>query len=203
MPAETADARPFTDPGLSAWDLHILDAMRTRLARELRHVDPCPAGTTLYLTEDGERMHRIVLLNRAALLDSPTLAAVGFFGQRWPQADHNLMDGVDGELIAEMHAFPGMYSYSSLELPDGNWANLVLLRQAQEGRHWRESARHAHAAYQIAPRYYLSIRLHNALLSGGLAGPPPALARSTYYDFAGGWWQAVRQICEENLTKHS
>lgn len=147
------------------------------------------------------------MLNRQALLESPALAAVGFFGQRWPQADATLMDGVDGELIAEMHAFPGMYSYSSLELPDGNWANLVLLQHVQSGRNWRESARHAHAAYQIAPRYYRSIRLHNALLPAGLAGPAPALARTTYYDFRhGAWWQAVRPAAppagEESLTKH-
>jgi hypothetical protein len=194
-PAEIAADRPFTDPAHSADDMRVLDVMRARLVHVLRENMSCPPGTTFHLTEDCGHQHRIVVLNREAILSAPILFAVGFFGQRRPQADTGLMDGVDTELIDEMHSYPNMFSYSSLERPDGNWANLVLLSSAPGSRHWRESARHGHAAYQIAPRYYLSIRLHNAALPDGLLGPGPRLNRTTYYDFQhDAWWQAVRAV---------
>jgi hypothetical protein len=192
-PAEIAADRPFTDPAHSADDMRVLDVMRVHLTHALHENQPCPAGATLYLTEDGGRQHRIVVLNREAILSASSLSVVGFFGERHPEADAGMMDGIDNELIGEMHSFPNMFSYSSLERPDGNWANLVLLSSAPGPRHWRESARHGHAAYQIAPRYYRSIRLHNAALPNGLRGPGPQLVRTTYYDFQqGAWWQAVR-----------
>jgi hypothetical protein len=204
-PAECVPGRPFADPEQTARDFAVLESMRARLRAELAALaqEP-PAGTLLLPPEPDGLPHRVILLSRAGLLSGAPLAVVGFFGQRRPDADDDDLAGIDDELIEELRSHPFMLSYSSRLLPSGSWANLVLLADPQGARRWRESARHAYAASQIAPRYYATIRIHNGALPEGLGGPAIAHARTMYYDFReGDWWLAVRASIPADLDARS
>ena len=98
------------------------------------------------------------------------------------------------ELSEELPGHPGIVSYSSLELPDGNWGNLIVLDPPEAGEHWRTSAKHAWAASELAPRHYTVVRLHNGRFPGGLrSGHDPVVTRTRYYDFQDAVpWRAER-----------
>jgi hypothetical protein len=133
-------------------------------------------------------------IERAPLLTDAELTFVGFFGQRRFEANPALLQDVDTELIQEFLNHPYVLSYCSLELADNNWANIVILRNADGIQHWRASRKHAYAARELAPQYYTGIRLHNGILPNGLASPYLVLLHTKYYDFQGpGLWQAVRE----------
>jgi hypothetical protein len=193
-PTETVTGRPFTDPTHLQTDFAVLEQIRATLLDSVRSMPvEMPPGTTLYLERPERRTHRIIVLDHRALLGGTPLAVVGFFGQRRPGADPSMLQELDAELIDELRSHPAMLSYSSVELPCGAWANLVVLADAQGARRWRESARHVFAASQVAPSYYSTVRIHNAALPSGLESSALVHIRTLYYDFAeGGWWQGVR-----------
>ena len=91
---------------------------------------------------------------------------------------------------------PGALSYSSLELPDGNWGNLIVLDGPPAREQWRTGSRHAYAAEELAPRHYTVIRLHRGRVDGGLRDEPRLVLEETaYHDFRGpSPWRAVRRI---------
>lgn len=197
---ELVPERRFTNPEHSLADLAILEHMRARLRSALTepaaiaYGAPSAGPRIESLAEHGERPHRLVLAAPERLLSAHELTVVGFFGQRRGDADPAVMGDIDDQLIAELAARPYVLSYSSLELPDGNWANLVLLQHAAGMEHWRASPKHAYAVRELAPRFYASIRLHNGALLGGLAAARITLLRTKYYDFGAGWWQAIREF---------
>jgi hypothetical protein len=135
----------------------------------------------------------MVILSRQLLLNAYQLTVVGFFGEKRGEANLALLQDVDTELVQEFLDHVSVLSYSSLELSDGNWANMVLLLGAEGIQHWRASQKHAYAARELAPQLYHTIRLHNGVLPGGLSSQ--LLLRSTkYYEFHGqGLWQAMRE----------
>ncbi len=157
-----------------------------------------------YLREPDGCPHRVVICNWADLKTDTTLAVVGFFGQRRPDADELRTHMADSVLLQEFVEHPDLLSYSSLQLPSGQWGNLVLFRRPEGLQHWSRSRFHAQAAQEISPHYYFSIRLHNGVLVGGLfGGQPIRLVRTKYYDYAGPplpgrpFWQAVRMYSSE------
>ena len=113
------------------------------------------------------RLHRAILFDARRLGDGRELVWVGFFGVKRPDVDRAPLYRMDDELIRELPAHPGILSYSSLELADGNWGNLILLDGDEAREHWRTSERHAHAARELAPRHYEHVRLHQGVLPGG------------------------------------
>jgi hypothetical protein len=193
--------RPFTHLDKNEEDLASLRYMAGRLRGLLRATTTAPAGAfplTVELSQTNGRRLRIVLGQWEPLHSPADMTVVGFFGQRRPVIEPEIdrdKDIIDTEMIAEFPQYPGVLSYCSMELDCGNFGNLVLLRHAGISEHWMTSARHAYATRIIAPRYYNTIRLHNGLLPGGLAGDHDVvLLRTKYYDFQGDWpWLAVRE----------
>jgi hypothetical protein len=199
-PLDSVASRPFTAPELSHTDIATLDRMRARLRQTLAlsQVDgnqPDQSDVHVqYIYEEHKRMHRLVICDRAALAIDSELAVVGFFGEQRGKANPALLQDVDTELIQQFLQHRYILSYSSLELADGNWGNMVVLRHTDGIQHWRASQRHAYAARELAPQYYARIRLHNAVLSAGLASARLILRSTKYYDFeASGWWGAIRE----------
>ena len=197
---ETVPDRPFTNPEHNRADAAILNYLRWRLHYMLSqsNIGPGhPLARELYvqmMQEANGRFHRIVILEREPLLTDAELTLVGFFGHRRGEANPALLQDVDIELIQEFLNHPYVLSYCSLELADGNWANMVLLRNADGIEHWRASQKHAYAAREMAPLYYTGIRLHNGVLPGGLASPHMNLLSTKYYDFQGPvLWRAIRE----------
>jgi hypothetical protein len=193
--------RRFANPEHSYADVLILEYMRARLRETLGEAamalgdPPKRELSILSIKEDGERLHRMVVLSRQQLLDAAALTVVGFFGHKRASADPTILADVDTDLLLEFLHHNYVLSYSSLELPDGNWANLVLLLDASGIEHWRVSQRHAYAARELAPLFYKTIRLHNGTLPGGLAAPQLVLLSTKYYDYSDdNWWHAIREF---------
>jgi hypothetical protein len=91
---------------------------------------------------------------------------------------------VDDDLIHEFSMHPGVLSYSSFELEDGNYVNVVVLDSPDAKDHWRTSPRHAYAARDLAPEFYACIRLQNGHIPGGLADLEHLrLLATKYYDY--------------------
>src|SRR5947209_1241513 len=85
------------------------------------------------------------------LLRHNELAFVGFVsGKLKPlrpsvAADLRIMDK---KLVKELANTPGLLSYSSLELHEGHWCNLVLLNDPEVKVRLKQSANHQYAAYE-------------------------------------------------------
>lgn len=65
-------------------------------------------------------------------------------------------------------------------------------------RHIRDSETHKYAAYQLAPRYYEWIRLHNGIMPGGMARCDLVLQKTNRHTFL---MNSLRPIVRE-LTCH-
>ncbi len=195
---ETAAGRGFTDPAWTARDLGAVRLMLEEIRRRAAGAATLPAGPrplVLERREAGGRVHRAIVCDERRLGDGRDLTWVGFFGVKRRDVDPAPLTIRDDELIREFPDHPGILSYSSLALADGDWANLILLDGDEAGEHWRVSERHAHAARELAPRHYTDVRLHQGILPGGVrARGEPILRRTKYYDYRDAvTWRAERE----------
>jgi hypothetical protein len=181
--------KPFTDPLYSTEDVRVLRFALERLRLLLQDEALIPklaGGQQLFWVEIDGRIHRLIVCDLAGLRAAGPLVLVGFFGQRRPGGDTELVDQVDTDLISELLTHTGLLSYCSVLLNDGEYANLVLFRDETAKLHWSTSERHAYAARVLSPKYYESVRLHNGCLPGGLfADQPLQLVRTIYLDYRG------------------
>jgi hypothetical protein len=148
-----------------------------------------PSQPLLYYLEEGQKYtHRIAIYSPQELLLNNKLDFVGFISRKLQPGDSQVIEEirtVDKKLIVELINTPGLMSYSSLELRDGRWCNLVLFSGAKTKMQIGNSELHAYAAYQLAPRYYDWIRLHNGIMPGGLARNEMLLQKTKFYQFHG------------------
>lgn len=182
-------------------DLVILRYMARRVYIALRS---CNQTTTTsqpllyYLDERRRRIHRMAIYNPEELLLNNELAFVGFISGKLrpirPSIGADLRI-VDKKLVAGLVGTPGLLSYSSLELHDGNWCNLVLLNDPEVKIRLKNTEIHRYAAYELAPSCYEWIRLHNGILPAGLAGDGMLLKKTRYYLYQGaGRRPTIREI---------
>jgi len=198
-PTQTLPKRSFADPERNADDLAAMDVMADCLRQLLRQpglLPTEPRPLILNLGEEDGRWHRAVISQVEELLKAQDLTAVGFFGHKVKDMNHAVLDDLDRALVTEFVQHPGVLSYSSLELSNGDHGNLVLLNPPEAKEHWRTSTRHVYAAQELSPQHYECVRLHNGCLPGGLmSGNAPVLQRTKYYDYRGGeTWRAVREL---------
>ena len=196
--SDVVTGRPFTNPAGSQFDLTVLQYMLEKLCRVLRKTPANPKGPrplVLFFDELGGRLHRIALARPEVLMNSNDLAVVGFCGQKRRGIDRGPLDVVDDDLIAELPAHSHILSYSTLELECGNSCNLVLFSEPHGISHWSRSEKHA-VAVSMSSEYYTVIRLHNALLPGGLmSNNKLILIRTKYIDYQEQTpWRAVREF---------
>jgi hypothetical protein len=147
------------------------------------------------------------LARRVVVCDTDVLTArhkelcfVGFFGERHMDRSAEPLEQANADLILEFRNYPGILSYSSMELYDGNWANLVIHDLPRAREYWRSSQRHAEAAERLAPQFYQSVRIHNGTIPGGLSGGGDIVIQTTkYWDYRKSQlWQAVRDLTAGN-----
>ena len=138
----------------------------------------------------------IVLCDPSSLLTEDTQQVVGFFGTRRIDADVEGLAEAELELLEEFRSYPGIRSYSSVELVDHHWVNLVVHAHPDDRRAWRGSSAHRRAADSIAPRVYSHVRIHNGSLFGGVIGCEQIeLAVTKYWDYATPQpWHAIREL---------
>lgn len=170
-------AAPLPAPETS--ELETLAYLRQRLYQHVHAVAATADQPHQFLLEPQGRQHRVIVLDRDGLMSGGALTFVGFFGRRRPTADTSILGTIDNELIDEMRASPHMLSYSSLELPSGEWVNFVLMRGPEGLRHWSDGARHTYAARALAPSFYSAVRLHIGGLPHGLDPSHPLVVHRT------------------------
>ncbi len=186
-------------------DLLVLKYMRQRVRLTLHQLEPCATlqRPILYnFQERHGRIHRIALYNCQELRQCPTLAFVGFISRKQKTLDVSIVDeihAVDKQLVAGMVNNPGVLGYSSLELRTGIWCNLVLMNDIEAKQQVLRTETHAHAAYQLAPRYYEWIRLHTGIMPQGLFHDEMKALHTRYYTFQ--VTQAKPVIREQNYIR--
>lgn len=126
-------------------DLVILRYMARRVYVALRSLDQSTTTARpllYYLDERRRRIHRMAIYNPEELLLNNELAFVGFISGKLrpirPSVGADLRI-VDKKLVAELVNTPGLLGYSSLELHDGNWCNLVLLNDPEVKIHLKNT----------------------------------------------------------------
>lgn len=198
-PTESAHGRPFTAVELLQHDhevlREILADLRTRLHAHLAGRSPLPVHTVVDQQVDGRTM-RHVMCNELRLRTHPALCVVGFFGERHIELDVTPLEEANAALVRDFRNYPGITSYSSRELPSGQWANLVLHDDPVDTEFWRRSELHARAVDALSPVYYRNVRIHNARLTAAVPDAPDIVVHSTkYFDFSdGSGWRATREF---------
>ncbi len=189
--SEALNERSLPNFEIGNLDLVILSYMAQRIYVTLYLLDEPvdPSQPLLYYAEEGRKhTHRIAIYRPEELMRNSSLDLVGFVSAKLkpgrPQVIKEIR-AVDKKLIVEFISTPGLLSYSSLELRDGRWCNLVLFSGRETRVHIRNSETHAYAAYQLSPRYYEWVRIHNGIMPGGLARNEIVLQKTRYYQFHG------------------
>lgn len=139
---------------------------------------------------------RTVICDPDSLMQPKLVHMVGFFGNRRANSDLEMIEIEEVGLIDEFRGYPGILSYSSVELVDGYWANLVVHSSRDDREIWRGSQIHAHAAERVAPEIYTGVRIHNGYIDGGPVGTETVVIESTkYWDYeVSPTWHAIRPL---------
>jgi len=195
---EAVGNRAFTAVETTEGDLGHVRAMVTQLTDVLmdtedtaKHRAPFESTTWEF---DG-LTHRILICDEDRLVEHPQLCLVGFFGNRRTGIDIAPLEEANAAVVAEFAKYPGILSYSSVELPDGNWVNLVLHDDPVDTEYWRRSELHARAVSMLSADHYRNVRIHNGRLTARLFDRPEVVPiRTKYFDYSGDAnWQAVRE----------
>jgi hypothetical protein len=135
------------------------------------------------LQERGERMHRIAIYRAEHLRIQNPLFFVGFRSARQKQLRQSIIQAIqhtDKKLVEELVDAPGVLSYSSFQLRNGDWCNLVLLNDEGTKMQLKRSETHIYAAYHLACVYYDWIRLHHGVMPEGLDHMEMELLKTKY-----------------------
>jgi hypothetical protein len=170
-------------------DLLVLKYMAQRLRLALYQLDQTlytSSPLLHYVQERRERTHRIALYRYQELFLHSAFPFVGFVSRRHRGLSQWVIDEiqkVDALLIEEILANVGILSYSSLQLSNGDWYNLVIMQDVAAKAHIKQNRTHNYAAYHLATHYYEWIRLHNGLFLEGLDSTRMLLYKTRYYIF--------------------
>ena len=201
-PTEVVDNKPFTNPDRINNDVNTMRFMVDQLCLflENRHLYSNMTPPIIVHQPTREKwLYRLVITRPELLLQPRELTCVGFLGHRSVDADMKLADEFDESLIDEFPDYPGLLSYSTMALASGNFGNLVVFEKPSIKEQWSNSKAHDQAVRKLAPDYYLSIKLYNGRLPGGLFDSSALrLTRIKYFDYQGTPpWRAVREFPEE------
>lgn len=193
---EEVRGRPFTSPDLYATDQAVLSFMLADLKALLAATDPVEAYKPIEWIVHGLKRRTIVCDLLALDSVEVDISVVGFFGERNEERDGTALEEANAEIVLEFRNYPGILSYNSMELNDGNWANLVLHDKPDTREYWRAGRRHAEAAEKLSPLYYRTVRIHNGVLPRGLHGGQEIRIDTTkYWDFSRPEvWRAMRHL---------
>ena len=191
-PDEVATDHPCTDTSLYAADRGLLAYMLQDVRALVRLAvdgtrDVVGYEPIIWFVHGLKR--RIVPCDLDRLMDGGDLQVVGFFGSRRLASEGGLapgtdpIDGLDSALTAEFRNHPGIACYSTIEMVDGFWANLVLHSVPSDAEVWRGSEVHR-GAVVMSPTLYRDVRIHSGRLVGGVNSTSEiALHATKYWDY--------------------
>jgi hypothetical protein len=197
-PDDHVAAHPCTDPALYAPDLDLLAYMLQDLRTLIRSNDAGKATLVAHepiLWSVHGLRRRTVVCDPGQIRDRDRVCVVGFFADRRDEIDYQALDGLELSLLLEFRNHPGILSYSSMELANEFWANLVVHTEPDVTESWRGSTAHERAVHE-SPGLYSSTRIHNGHLVGGVTGNRAiVIDRTKYWDYdADPVWHAVREF---------
>jgi hypothetical protein len=195
---ETVDGHPCTDVSLYTPDLDLLAYMLQDLRSLVRSND---AGKVELVAHEPQfwvvhgLRRRTVVCEPDQIRCDARVCTVGFFAERREGIDYPALDQLELQLLLEFRNYPGILSYSSVELANDFWANLVVHSVPDDTESWRQSSAHSRAV-EVSPELYSGIRIHNGHLDGGIAGNAAiVIDRTKYWDYdVDPVWQAVRSF---------
>lgn len=196
---ETVPGKPFTNLELIDRDVAILQDMLDDLLLFFSESD---AGLRVIVPHERVAWLKDGLARRALICDEGRLRAhkdvcvVGFFGERRTELDIGPLEEANAAMVAQFKSYPGILSYSSIELDNGYWANMVLHDDPIDREYWRGGALHAQAARTLSPIHYRNVRIHNARLTTRIEDEPVfKIMRTKYWDYSGETqWAAQREL---------
>lgn len=196
---ESVKGRPFTAVELLGRDLGVLaeilddvvDVLRRADAGEHEIIDHKPLAW-----KDNGLVRRMIICNEARLRAHPQACVVGFFGERKMDVNVGPLEEANTAIVAQFKDYPGIFSYSSIELPNHYWANLVLHDDPIDKEYWRRGELHAKAARELSPLHYETVRIHSARLTTPvLENPHFQLLKTKYWDYRQDpVWTAEREL---------
>jgi hypothetical protein len=190
-PDEVLADRPFTNPENTEREADIMRAMldyERELARAWEDAgSEAPTKVVSNENDDAGLRHLLVIPSTRALIDSADLTAIGFFGKAREGVDHEVLFGLEGELIPRMERYGevGLLSYYDVELslPKGSYGNLILFSTPEVPEEWYRDEVHRRAV-ELSPGHYHTVRLHKGRVRGRvLDGGRLAIERTKYLDF--------------------
>jgi hypothetical protein len=192
-PTEEVADHPFTAVGHGRHDVSVMNRMLDRLRCHVGRIDLSAGPRDDRFVDHGE--HMIVLPNPSLLPSAADLVAVGFFGQARSDVDHGPIVAIEERLVRLMPRTPGLVAYYNVHRPPTEWGNLVLFTGDTAKDGWGDDELHRDAIARSSDHYH-SIRLHNAVVAGGVPGGAPIrLVRTKYLDFDHEpTWRALREI---------
>jgi len=196
---ESVEGRPFTAVEVLGRDLGVLAAILDDVARVLRDADAGHREITDRHTiawKDDGLLRRMIICNESRLRAHPEPCVVGFFGERKMDVDVGPLEEANTAIVAQFKDYPGIFSYSSIELPNHYWANLVLHDDPVDKEYWRRGELHANAARELSPLHYETVRIHSARLTAPvLQNPGFRLLKTKYWDYGENpVWTAERDL---------
>ncbi len=201
---ETVLTHPCTDVSLYAPDLDVMAYMLQDLRTLLRSHDAGKADLRAHVPtvwHVHELRRRTVVCEPERIRERQRVCIVGFFGNRRAQLPYDSVDTIDVRLLDEFKAYPGILSYTSMELADDYWANLVVHAEPEDREIWRTSAAHVRAV-EMSPTLYTDVRIYNGHLPDGVSGNRAIDIESTkYWDYDHApVWRAAR-VFDPPLTR--
>ncbi len=209
-PSQRDRRYPCSDPALYDSDRQLLAYMLQDLRALMRRmhngkIDLQPYESLTWHVHDLQR--RTVICDPAGLAADRDVCIVGFFGERrGDPSTQKRIDRLERALVTQFRDHPGVLSYSSIELVDDYWANLVVHTDPADREGWRDAEPHREAAEDASPDHYRSVRIHHGRLAGGVCSSNSIrLVRTRYWDYGdtstgAPVWEAVRELDPEAVT---
>ncbi len=195
---EAIPERPFTHTENIIRDREILVHMAKQLYTVLeKHPEVLEMSKSIYIDEPDGYSHRYFVPIVTALRQTKKVYLVGFFSHKHEGALYNHFGDLDERLIKELPTHEEILSYSTMELPGGDFGNLVLLSNEDAKTKWMQGKIHSRAV-ELSPDYYQFVRINNGILPEGIIKPDLLqITRVKYYDYSQNPpWKAVRELTQ-------
>lgn len=198
-PRDIIRDRPFTAIEVTQRDLGVLHgvladvrAVVVEVEEGVRKLEPYQklAWKVAGLT------HRLLICDVERLRSHVGACVVGFFAERRTDVEVLPLEEANSVIVREFRNYPGILSYSSMEIEGGHWANLVLHDDPVDTSFWRSSRLHAQAVESLSAKHYHNVRIHNGRLTAGLFDRPEIrITKTKYFDYSGPVeWRAERSL---------
>jgi hypothetical protein len=202
-PDEVLADKPFTNAENTEREVDVMRVMLEQ-ERELAQAwakdgDAAPAEVVMTEPDAEGRRHLLVVPNVQALVQAEEFTAVGFFGKPREDVDHDVLFGLEDELVGRMGRYGevGLLSYYDVELvaPKGTYGNLILFATPDVPEEWYRDEIHRQAV-SLSSGHYHQIRLHKGSVHGSiLGGCQIVVERTKYFDFTGDdTWFGLRRF---------